>query len=360
MDELENLEWCRMSSAIIPTDQPPNNPYAAQQNLLIERLTFFLAALPPVLRADVELALKEEGKLLSRSQTSTILPHTNLPAGSWSLLTLLVAQYVSPDIDVRWASCVAIAIECFVCALDLLDDIEDNDQTPIVQALGEARVLNVSTALLALAQSSILFLSQLNVSTERIIQLLQILQEATIAATGGQHRDLLAEQRPAQDLTFEECIEIAAGKAGSLMSLACQLGAVCAKADDHTCKQFAALGELLGIAQQLDNDSHDLYHLLQDYTSAAGLASHTKSGKTDLVRKKKTLPVVLAAGRDITLHENAWTADKEIEAHRNALQEGIITTWGICLLYRERARDRLQEIEAQRPITPLLGRLLGW
>src|SRR5947209_19410686 len=97
--------------------QPLNNPYAAQQYMLIERLTFFLAALPPVLRADVELALKEEGKLLSRPQTFTTLPHTNLPAGSWSLLTLLVAQYVSPDIDVRWASSVAIAIECFICAL---------------------------------------------------------------------------------------------------------------------------------------------------------------------------------------------------------------------------------------------------
>lgn len=339
--------------------QLSNNPYVAQQNMLVERLEFFLAALPPILRYDVELALKEEGKLLSHRDVAS-LAQPKLPIGSWSLLTLLVAEYVSPDIDSPIASSVAIAIECFICALDLLDDVEDNDQTPIIQILGMARVLNVSTALLALAQRSILSLSQLNVPPERVFQLLNILQEATLAATAGQQGDLLAEQRSVQDLTYEECIETAAGKAGSLMSLACQLGAVCAGADDHLCKQFAALGELLGIAQQLDNDCHDLYHLLQDYISASGQTSPTKSGKTDLVRKKKTLPVVLAAGRDITLHENAWTPDKEIEAHRNALQEGIITTWGICLLYRERARDRLQEIEAQRPITPLLGRLLGW
>jgi geranylgeranyl pyrophosphate synthase len=348
-----------MSSAIIPDGRPLDNPYAVQQNILIERLTFFLAALPPVLRADVELALKEEGKLLSRPQTSTTLPHTNLPAGSWSLLTLLVAQYVSPDIDVRWASSVAIAIECFICALDLLDDIEDNDQTPIVQALGEARVLNVSTVLLALTQDSILSLSQLNASAERIVQLLQILQKATIAATGGQHRDLLAEQRSAQDLTYEECIEIAAGKAGSLMSLACRLGAACAGADDNTYKQLAELGEMLGIAQQLDNDCHDLYDLIQDYISVSETVSTTKSGKTDLVRKKKTLPIVFAASRDTTLHENAWIADEKIEEHHKAIQEGIITTWGICLLYRERARDRLQEIDTQQPITPLLRELLG-
>lgn len=339
--------------------QLPNNPYAAQQNMLVERLEFFLAALPPVLRYDVELALKEEGKLLSEHQDVASPAQPKLPIGSWSLLTLLVAEYVSPDIDYRIASSVAIAIECFICALDLLDDVEDNDQTPIVRILGIARVLNVSTALLALAQRSILSLSQLNVPPERIFQLLNILQEATLAATAGQQGDLLAEQRSAQDLTYEECIEIAAGKAGSLMSLAFRFGAVCAGADDNLYKQLAELGELLGIAQQLDNDCHDLYHLLQDYISAPGQASPIKSGKTDLVRKKKTLPIVLALGRDATLHENAWIIDKEIEEHRKALQEGIIITWGICLLYRERARDRLQEIEVQQPITPLLKELLG-
>src|SRR5260370_29043631 len=199
----------------------------------------------------------------------------------------------------------------------------------ILMPLNNTCLLNVSTALLALAQRSILSLSQRNVTPERIFQLLNILQEATLAATAGQHRDLMAEQRSAQDLTYEECIEIAAGKAGSLMSLAFRFGAAYAGADDNLYKQLAELGELLGIAQQLDNDCHDLYHLLQDYISAPEQTSTTKSGKTDLVRKKKTLPVVLAAGRDATLHENAWVADEKIEEHHKALQEGIIATWGI-------------------------------
>jgi geranylgeranyl pyrophosphate synthase len=348
-----------MSSVMSSNIPSSNNPYAAQQNMLVERLEFFLAILPPIIRTDVVLALEEEGKLLSRHQTSTVLPHTNLPAGSWSLLTLLVAQYISPDIDVQWASSVAIAIECFICALDLLDDIEDNDQTLIVQALGEARVLNVSTVLLALAQSAILSLSQLNAPAERVFQLLQVLQEATIAATTGQHRDLLAEQRSVQELTYEECIEIAAGKAGSLMSLACQLGAICAGANEDMCKLFAEAGNLLGIAQQLDNDSHDLYHLVQDYSSTSETALASKSSKTDFVRNKKTLPVVLAAGRDDNFQHDSWLVNQKIERYLKALQEGIIVTWGICLLYREYAHDRLQEIELQRPFALLLRMLLG-
>ncbi|TMC15793.1 MAG: hypothetical protein E6J33_10575 [Chloroflexi bacterium] len=54
----------------------------------------------------------------------------------WPLLTLLVAQAVSPQVDLFCASGVAVAVECFVCALDLLDDVEDGDLTPTVNALG--------------------------------------------------------------------------------------------------------------------------------------------------------------------------------------------------------------------------------
>src|SRR5439155_16041161 len=140
-----------------------------------------------------------------------------------------------------------------------------------------------------------------------------------------------------QDLTQEECIEIAAAKAGALMRLACRLGALCAGADDVLCELFSELGELLGIAHQLDNDAHDLYYLLQSETSAVPPAQAediTRSIKTDLVRQKKTLPVVLAARVNSSLQKASAPVDKE--EHLRALHEGIIATWGICLLYRER------------------------
>ncbi|MFL5653901.1 MAG: polyprenyl synthetase family protein [Ktedonobacteraceae bacterium] len=340
------------------------NPFAAQQQLLIERLHHLLETLHAVLYDDVVRALEVPGKLLSRSHSEVNSFYTGPPAGSWSLLTLLVAQHVAPEIDLVCASSVAIALECFICALDLLDDVEDDDQTPIVQALGAARTLNVSTTLLMLAQKAILSLSQQDVPPERILSLLSTLQESALVATAGQHRDLLAERRLAQDLTQEECIEIAAGKAGSLMCLACRLGALCASADNDLCEQFSEFGELLGIAHQLDNDCHDLYYLLQGHTSAV-LPTDAKSApgsiKTDLVRGKKTLPVVIAARarKDDILKSIVSLTDEENKEYLRTLHEGIMTTWGICLLYRERARDRLQEIEAQQPISPMLRLLLG-
>ena len=345
--------------------QPPANPFAAHQHLLGERLRLLLAALPPVLYKDVVRALEEEGKLLGPTHTDLNPPDPQklaLPAGVWPLLTLLVAQSVSPDVDPLLASSVAVAVECFVCAIDLLDDVMDEDQTTILQALGMARMLNVSTALLALAQQAILSLSQQGAAPTLILRLLEMLQKSALVVAAGQQRDVLAEQRPVQEFTREECIDIAAAKAGSVMRLACCLGALCAGADEKLCEQFSEFGELLGIAHQLDNDSHDLYYLLQGNTSSlAPMETETSTGhvKSDLAREKKTLPIVLAAQvYNVALQKSSLQADQEKEEYLRSLHEGIITTWGICLLYRERARDRLQEIEAQRPVAPLLSILL--
>ncbi len=338
----------------------PFRQYAAQQALLRERVHFILATLHPLLRSDVLQVLEDKGKLLYQPDMSK---SSALPAGSWALLPLLIARHVNAFIDDAVVSSIGVAIECFVCALDLLDDVEDDDQTPVVQKLGVARTLNVSTTLLMMAQQALLSLALQNVPSHRILLLLDTLQSSALHATAGQHRDLLAEQRAAKDMTDEECIEIAAGKAGAIMRLACLVGAIVADADEMLCEQFSEMGELLGIAHQLDNDSHDLYYLLQGQSSAGDVVDTgmvTESVKSDLTRGKKTLPIVIAARRERILQENAAGADVDSEEYKAILQEGIITTWGISLLYRERAHDCFQKIEAQKPVALPLRMLLGF
>jgi geranylgeranyl diphosphate synthase, type I len=354
--------------------QPRENPFAAQQHLLRERLNVLLTAVHPALYADVARAFQEEDKLLYQPPSGVINPRTSRPAGIWSLLTLLVAQHLSPDIDPIYASSVAVAVECFCAALDLLDDIEDGDQTPIVQELGAARLLNVTTVLLTLAELSLLSLSELSIEPANILRLQSTLQESALGITSGQHRDLLAESRSALDFTREECIDIAAVKAGAILRLACRLGAQCAGADPVLCEQFAEFGLLLGTAAQLDNDAHDLYDLLQDVIPSilpedAGATS--RSTKSDLVRRKKTLPIVLAATEvartrgttgvhlEEALRDIADLSDAERDEYLRALKEGILATWGICVLYRERASDRLREFESLRPVSPALRILTG-
>ena len=330
-------------------------PFDASQAMLRERLLFFLDRLHPALEEDILYALKGPGKLFHSYEES--IDKSTPPAGVWSLLPLLVAQYVAPNIDARRACTVSVAIECFICALDLLDDIEDDDQTSIVVHLGVARVLNVSTTLLALANHIILSLSDLKVPHALVFTLSKTLQEASLRAVTGQHHDILAEQRSAESLTFEECIEIAEGKAGTLMSLACLVGAMCAGASSEYLLLFSEMGKLLGIAHQLDNDSHDLYHIIQYQHT------HLSTGtvKTDLIRKKKTLPIVLAAHM-IPNIEDYFEATNE-EKHKvlvHALREGITTAWGISLLYRERAHEQLRQIEVQYSLSHSLHLLLGF
>ena len=338
----------------------PFYQYAAHQEVLRERLSYILESLNAPLKVDVERALSDRGKLLFQADVTT---PGSLPSGNWALLPLLLIYYVSPAMNSVVASSVGVAVECYVCALDLLDDVEDEDQTPIVKELGVARVLNVSTTLLMMTQQALLSLEQEGIPPERILRLLTILQTCTLVATTGQHRDLLAEHRLASDMTQEECIEIAASKAGAIMRFACLVGPVLAEANETLCTLFAEMGELLGIAHQLDNDSHDLYYLLQGQSSTrnvVGTESTPQSVKSDLARGKKTLPVVLAAHSERMLQEKANSTDESSEGYQAALQEGIITTWGLCLLYRERARDCLQKIEAQKPVTPGLRFLLGF
>ena len=339
--------------------QEPMGPFEVYQCPLRERLQFFLEPLQTPLRSDVIRALQEPGKLLDTTQTGENVP---VPAGSWSLLTLLIALNIAPDIDLIDVGSVAIAVECLICALDLLDDVEDGDQTPIMKELGTARVLNVSTTLLMLAQRMILSLAHSEFPAGTILRLLDALQESLLIATTGQQRDLLGEQKAIEQMTVEECIEIATEKAGALMSLACRMGALCAGADDEVCKHYASLGQLLGIAHQLDNDCHDLYYLLQEESVAQPIDEGrviSRSGKTDIIRGKKTLPVVLAAQSQGVLKFDDMAMEKNA-AEQKALQEGIMAGWGISLLYRERTRDQLNKIEAQQPVSHTLRLLLGF
>ena len=338
--------------------QPPLNPFAVQQHLLRERLHLLLSTLHPALQADVRRALEEPGKLLFQLTHQAASTDPDLPDGHWPLLTLLIAQHFSPNIDPAFAGSVAIATECFVCALDLLDDVEDEDQTAIIRELGVVRALNASTTLLALAQHAFFSPSQQPIKPTLLLRLLGAMAEATLVATSGQHRDLLAERRKAGDLTREECIEIAAAKAGAIMRLACLLGAICASASKAEQAELAEIGELLGIAHQLDNDAHDLYYLLELMNVPSGV-SPKRNVKTDLARGKKTLPIVLAASISIPLQGSSALSDDEIQMHQGALREGIMTTWAISLLYRERANDRLRAISSRKFLAPELRLLLG-
>ena len=325
--------------------------------IFAKRLHFFLKEVQPALRSDMVAALAVEGKLLHQ-------PASTLD-GRWALLPFSLACDLYPGVDAAVASTVALAVECVICSTDLLDDAMDEDVTVFVQQVGQARALNAALALLSLAQRMLLSLNGSSLPTARLISMLEALQNALLLATAGQQQDLLAEGRPACELSREECLAIAAAKAGTLLSLACQLGALCAGVEETRLAQCMEMGRLLGIAAQLDNDAHDLLALLQPCPQTLPV------GKSDLARAKKTLPIVLAAHLlhathewdeqriDAALRNLAALRDEEQAACLSALHEGSLTTWGMALLYRERARDCLRELECSGPLSHTSRLILG-
>lgn len=307
--------------------------------------------------ADVRLALEAPRKLLSPTQNTSSSQH--IPAGIWALIPLHIARYCDALACPELLSCIALSSECFLCALDLLDDVEDDDMNALRLQLGDARLLNVATVLLALASQSLLMATRYSLSYERLVCLQSVFHQQWLYAARGQHHDLLAERRSLEQSSPEECLCIAEEKAGSLVSLVCSLATLSVGAPAPITDLFASIGSLVGIAHQLDNDINDLTTLLN---STPLTSDHTY--KSDLVRSKKTLPIVLASERLAYYQEaqSQWNCCvPRGQPHAQAYNEALKASLAVALYYRSRAAIIVQQIEALSgiPFPPALRFLLS-
>lgn len=328
----------------------PDNPFAEAQALLREHLSLLLNALSPALRTDVLFVLSLPGKLWSQEEG------TSPVAGSWPLLTFLMARHLNANLDPQLSARVASGVECLLCALDLLDDVEDEDDTPAIRHLGIPRAVNCSTAFLIVAQHALSSLQTLGLSQGSIHTMKVTLEATLLQATAGQHADLLAEQVTTFDL--DACLEMARQKAGSLMRLACAMGVLCATKDTDLYDLACAFGENLGIAHQLDNDVHDLASLLHEGNTVSSPHSLYHSKKTDLIRGKKTTPLVMVASLRQLQQKPSGTVPLQ-ENYDLVETTALVASWGVYQAYRKQANVYLQQIEDRSSPAPFLRLLVG-
>ncbi len=224
----------------------------------------------------------------------------------------------------------AAAAELFMVALDVLDDEEDGEATPLRAAWGAARALNVSTGLLFLAQRALL-------AAPSGALLLGIVLDAGIHACAGQHADLAPAAEHGGDPT--SALSVAKGKSASLVAALCQVGAACAEADAGTQGLYACFGASLGMTLQLRNDI------------AAARPGATQ--KTGIALGRPTLPLAAASRMDV-----ARTGG--VDGLRAALQTGepALLTWTISELYRRHASDLVPALSADPDDRAALARLL--
>jgi geranylgeranyl pyrophosphate synthase len=270
-------------------------------------------------RAALHAALQIPGNILSEE-----------PNERWSRLVWTCCEAAGGDRSA--AVPVAAAVELFMVALDMLDDVEDGEESPLDSLLGSARALNASTGLILLAHQSLL-------NVVHGSELLELLLNAGLRACSGQDADLTpaVEQPPG----LRQALEVAGAKSATLVAAICQLGACCAGADAAVKAGYAQFGWCLGMVAQLIND-------------IVALAPNAV-GKTDLALGRPTLPLAYAAHYLSALSEAADAA-----AARAALWSNGPTylTWTVAETYRQQAIDLIPQLTADPSTYQALAALL--
>jgi len=198
-------------------------------------------------------------------------------------LCLLACETVSGDY--RAALPAAAALELLHNFSLIHDDVMDRDVLrrgrPTVWKLwGTSQAINTGDLLLTRSFEALTRLPE-----EVAVDAIAILANACATMIEGQSLDLLFEDR--DEVTVDEYIDMIGRKTAALVAASLQLGARSGNAAPATERDLAELGRLMGVSFQLGDD------ILGTWGDSAVTG---KPVGQDLLRKKKTLPVLLLAG----------------------------------------------------------------
>jgi len=194
---------------------------------------------------------------------------------------LLSAQAVGASWAVAVPGAVAVELVHNFSLLhdDLMDgDVERRHRRTVWAQWGAPAAILCGDALLALATSVLL-----DVGTIDAVEAARLVAATTQELIRGQHRDLAFED--AADVSVDECLDMAAGKTGALLSCSAAIGAVLGGADAGTVDALATYGAELGLAFQLIDDLLGIW---------GNPGTTGKPVGSDLRARKKSLPITWA------------------------------------------------------------------
>ncbi len=207
------------------------------------------------------------------------------------LLLLYAAQAAGGD----WESAVpaAAAIELVHNFSLIHDDIEDDSadrhgRSTVWKVWGLAHGINAGDAMFALARLALDRLSG-GFAPASYAAVHGVFDRATLALTQGQYLDLSYEEQ--QNVTLPDYVEMVRGKTGALLAATCEIGARLATEDNRTAGSLARYGENLGIAFQIADDVLGIW---------GDPAVTGKSARSDILARKKSLPLLYGASADTT------------------------------------------------------------
>jgi geranylgeranyl diphosphate synthase, type I len=196
-------------------------------------------------------------------------------------LALLSAEAVGAPAAVGLPGAVAVELVHNFSLLhdDLLDgDTERRHRRTVWSIWGAGAAILTGDTMLALAHEVLL-----ESDSPQAAKAALLLAVTTRELTRGQVQDLAFETR--QDVTLEECLDMAGGKTGSLLAASAAIGAVLAGAPEATVAALTTFGAQCGLAFQLVDDVLGIW----GDPEVTG-----KSVFSDLQSRKKSLPVTYA------------------------------------------------------------------
>ena len=211
------------------------------------------------------------------------------------VICLLACQAAGGD----WEQAVpaAAAIELLHNFSLIHDDIEDASPTrrgrkTLWTIWGQEQAINAGDAMFAYAHLALNRLVDRGIAAETAVHALRIFDETCVRLTQGQHADMDFETR--ELVSVDEYLAMIRGKTAVLLSLCTELGALIAGCAQETVHNYAQFGLNLGLAFQVIDD------ILGIWGDEAVIG---KSASTDILTKKKTLPVLYGLSQDNTLQQ---------------------------------------------------------
>lgn len=203
------------------------------------------------------------------------------------------------------------------------DDIEDNSPTrhgrPTVWKLwGLANAINAGDALFTISFYTLHHLTQSGLPLDRILMIWDAFNQTTVELTRGQHLDMRFEHQAA--VSIDEYLSMIAGKSAALVAACARIGALIATNDLSTTENYAAYGLNLGIAFQIRDDILGIW---------GDPAVTGKSAATDILSRKKSLPVLYALGKNDTLaqiYAHGSLTDADVGEALTALEQAEART----------------------------------
>ena len=221
------------------------------------------------------------------------------------LLCLLACEAVGGRIE--HALPAAAAIELVHNFSLIHDDIEDGSATrrhrdTVWKLWGQPQAINVGDGMYTVAYLKLSQLPERGVPAQRALAALRLLSETCLALTEGQYLDMSFEDEPTVEL--EEYLWMVRCKSAALIACAAQMGALLGGAEPQVTGAYRQFGDYLGMAFQVTDDILGIWGS-EDETG--------KSTSSDILARKKTLPVAYALGdpalQELYAQESLGAAD---------------------------------------------------